>query len=600
MRKNTLRALYTVLIGLTIYSCSELTLPDQIGLKGTLSLPIRIGAINLNETLRERMKEAFPPDANEGGQKNITDSITIYNVNYPGQTVQTFCIYLPIEMTEDLNPNSFLKKIDEQIIKDMSTASTPIEFPGLAGMPVAGIDKFDIPPIKFTEIAQYVESISFNACNGNDASEGIGLIFYFDEIPPGLKMTIKCEELNIPATTKSLEKGKNIIFGNNADVSLKLEKYKYGDDVKLNFTMTLQSEDGSGNWNPDGYSYGTPFDVKGKMYFFREWTEASINMEAAINTFAKFKEDVGKFPKEAFDLSRLGTYLNGGFIFSKKLRVNIYMDCPTPDLINQLLPKLVLKAHYTNGPSDGEELYSGKLFVRPQPLNIDRYLNKKDGSYNSPYLPPGDTSEHNDEINMDVIKNIFQETPDNLYFLFNIDVKEDGGELKPLIIRRSEIENADTASVIRAVMMIMLPMSLEATGDGVNKSSISLPNMFGEKDDLFGRKEESKELFGNGNIDYIRLTIDFANPIFTDGYLSISKDGDGKDVLFPPDGIPLNGKKTVLNFTKKQFDIIENTYPIAPDIKIEINNGGMIEIPKDMAIMSIKFEMKGLVSVGDF
>jgi len=592
MRKSTLQALCAVLMGLFIYSCSEFVLPDQIGLKGTLSLPIRIGAANLNETIRERLKEAFPPDTNEDGQTSITDSITIYNVNYPGQMVQTFCIYLPIEMTEDLNPNSFLKKIDEQINADMNTASTPIAFPGYAGMSVAAISLIDIPPIKFTDIAQYVESIDFAACNGNDDSAGIGLIFNFDEIPLGLKMTIKCTELNISAT-KSLKPGENIIFGNDVGFSLKLGDYKYADAKELKFTMTLQTEDGTSSWNPVGYNPEEPINITGKMCFFREWTEAQIDLTTAINTFAKFTEDTGKFPKEAFDLSRLGTYFGGGFEFSEGLRVKIYMDCPHPELINQLVPKLILRALYTDGPADGEELYSGKLLVRSQPINIKNYLNKKDESYNKPYLPEGDTSEHDDEIVMDVIKHIFQNTPDNLYFLFNIDVEENG-ERKPLIIKRNDIENADAAGVIKATMMIMLPMSLVAEGKPDNtRSSISLPNMFGEEHDLFGR-EEPKELFSKGNIDYIRLIIDFSNPIFTGGYLFINENKD----LFP-EGIRLNGKRTVFDFTDEQIKKVEKDL-IKPDIQIEFDNGGTINIPKDMAIMSIKLEMKGLINVGDF
>jgi len=585
-------------MGLSIYSCSELILPKQVRVKGTVNLPIRAGAANLNEILKEELEKAFPADANEDGQKSIEDIIQVHNVNYPGQTVQTFFIYLPFEMTEDLNPNSFLKEIDKQIIKDMATASTPIKPtpPIRAGMPVAGLNLIDIPPIKFTEIAQYVKIIDFDPCEDNE-STGIGLSFYFDEIPLGLNMRIDCDELDIHAT-KPLKPCEKIIFGNNGPVSLNLEMYE-----ELTFNMSLQLENGSDFWIPDHYNIGDEINITGQMHFFREWTKAKINLTTAINKFSKFDENTGKFPKDAFSLSRLGNYFDGGFEFSDELEVKIYIECSGPNLIKDLGTKLVLRAMYTDGPGNEEnKLYDAPLVIPEKPINMDDYINEKDNSYNREKLPKGDEPEDDDQgIKKEIVKGIFQKMPEDLHFLFNIEVtdKEEDGTDKLLTITRADVENTDKANVIKTTMMILLPMTLIAEGnvDGT-RSAILLPDMLGKDDDLFGR-EEPKELFSKGEIEYIKMSIDFANPIFNGGHLFIKKDDESKeDVLFPPDGILLNNNRTELKFTKYQFDIIEEKL-IIPSIRIEIDNGGRISVPKNMAVINITVEMKGLINLGD-
>jgi len=586
MRKSIFQAIYTVLMGLFIYSCSGLTLPEQIGVKGTLNLPIRVGAADLNKTLREKIEEVF--SANE------QEDTKVYTVNYEGQTVQTFCIYIPIEMTEDLNPNSFLKTIDKQINDNIDTEPKEIDvqnliYPGFP-IPISEINLFNddnkIRPVSLNDIAGYVRTIVF------DKSSGIGLNFHFDKIPDGLKMKVECKEVNTKgqpisptplfSTTKPLCKGEDIKFGNDQPVTLQVSKYQ--DDARmLSFSIELQSADGSGSWSLDNFSFGEKIEIKGKMSFFHVWTNAEIDLAKALKASAEINNTYGKFPAGAFDLSRLRNYFDGGFDING-LEVNIYMDGP---VVNYFESKLLLMAQYDDEIGNKRErLYNEPLFINKEPIKIDRYLDKN-GFYNNQNLPDN-TSGYDGKIYDDTIANIFKATPNNLSFIFTIEAEE--GQY--LIITPEAFNDIDNSGAIRTTMMIMLPMVLKATGDNNEKSSIYLPNMFGEKDDLFGRKEP-KELFSKGKIDYIRLTIDFSNPIFTGGCLFINE----KKELFP-DGVRLDGKKIELNFTKEQLDIIEENL-IVPRIKIEIDDDGMISVPKDMAIMSIRLEMKGLINIGE-
>jgi len=586
MRKSIFQAMYTLFMSLFIYSCSELVLPEQIGIKGTLNLPIKAGAADLNQTLREKIEEVF--SANE--QENTK----VYTVDYIGQTVQTFCIYIPIEMTEDLNPNNFLKIIDDQINGgiNMPPKTIDIQIPS-GGIPIGDIktlfESSKIPSVSLADIAVYVKSIDFEKCNEENDLNGIGLNFYIKEkIPDGLEMIIKCEELCFSSAPVLLKQGDNIFGNKDKEFTLILDALYQNDIKKLNFAMEFQpAKNNPGypdTWNPV-YFGGATNRIKGEIRLFRNWKQAKIDLAKALKASAAI-EDFGKFPAEAFDLSRLKKYFDGGFDYNG-LEVKIYMDGPDPELIDYLGSKLLLRAQYGGKTgSDGDELYHETLFINKDPIKMDRYLDKN-GFYKDQHLPEN-TSEYDGKIDDETIVKIFKTMPSDLSFIFTIKAEED----KYLIITPDAFNNIDNSGAIRTTMMIMMPMSLKATGDSVNKSVISLPNMFGEKDDLFGRKEP-KELFSKGKIDYIRLIIDFSSPIFTEGCLFINKEKE----LFP-DGVRLNGNKIELNFTKEQLNIIEEKL-IVPDIKIEIDNGGTVSIPKDMAIMSIRFEIKGLINIGE-
>jgi hypothetical protein len=579
MRKTFFQAIYIVLMGLFIYSCSELILPKQVAVKGTVNLPARIGTAKLSSMLAKKIDDAFSVDAGDGTR--------VYNVDYRGQTVQTFCIYLPIEITEDLNPDDFLKTIDRQINAGIDAEPKKIDvsipYPG-PFIPIADIEIIDtIPSVSLAEIAQYVITIDFDACKEDGELAGIGINFHFTEIPDGLKMILECDELKFSSDAKPLKTGDNI-FGNEDDLTLALEEYK-NNNKQLNFDITLLSDGpipGMLDLSGSGLVLGDTIRIEGEMRFFYVWKEAKIDLASAIKASAKQDNLTGKFPKTAFDLSGLNDYLDGGFTFNN-LEARLYISGPSYDSINDLEAKLILSAQYD---SRNEELYNSVLFIDSRSTNIDDYLDENE-NYKVQHLP-GPSSAHNGEIKDETIANMFKAMPNELYFLYKIDVSE------ALIIRNSSANgtgNSGDGSKITTTMMIMLPISLTATGNGGEKSTISLPDMFG-KGELFGR-EEPEDLFDAADIDYIRMIIDISDQIFTNGYLFINKDKD----LFP-DGVRLNSKKIMLNFTNREVEEVRQKL-IFPDIKIEIDNDETINVPKNMGIVNIRFEMKGLINLGE-
>jgi len=600
MHKKLVLALCITLIGLSIYSCSELILPKQVKVKGTVDIPVRIGSASLSSVIAERIHNIFAAD---------TQSHTkVYTVDYKGQTVQTFCIYIPIEMTEDLNPNNFLKIIDKQINGEMKAEPRKIDMPIPYGSPIGminllgdnnkgddneGADNMNLH-VSLKEIAAYVVTIDFDKCK-ETVDSGIGINFHFDTIPDNeLKMKVECKEVDIstgkPTMTifsdsKPIKTGENI-FGN--DKPLRLEVNEYQDDRRvLYFTIELQSPDGSAFFTPKGYSIGDMIEIKGEMRLFRAWTEAQIDLAKALKASATDDNIFGRFPAEAIDLSELNKFFGGGFEFNG-LEIKIYMDGPDPRSINNLGAVLDFNAQYHNDKENKdlyEELYYDDLFINSESIKLTDYLNK-DGSYKSKDLP-GNVSEYEDNINEETIAHIFKAMPANLFFIYRIKVADD----KLLTIYPDVFDDIDDTGAIKTTMMIMMPMSLIATGDDEKRSTIFLSDILG-KTDLFGR-ENAEDLFNTEDIDYIRMSIVFFNQIFSKGYLFINEDKD----LFP-EGVKLKGKKTTAYVGHKEFEKMREKL-IFPDIRIEIDNGETVNIPKKVGMVDIKFEMKGLVKLGE-
>jgi len=594
MRGKVFQAISVVLMGLFIYSCSELILPKQVEVKGTLNVPISAGAANLGSLLAERIRAAFPEDLQ--GAK-------VYDVNYSGQTVQTFCIYFPIEITEDINPDHFLKTIDEQInagIADPIEIKVPIPLPpgippGISiPMPIhIPIDKIEdnfvnIQDVSLAAMARYVRYIYFDKCNGANDSAGIGINFNFTKIPAGLQMILECDELGFSGQPKTLKVGDNI-FGNKNDLwPLDLSNY-IDDGEKLRFKVKFQSDDPAhrdeliiNNLEPGNL-------IEGEARFFYRWTKAEIDLAAAIKASPDIDDNLtGKFPDTAIDLSEMSKYFKGGLTFND-LEFKIYMDGPTADVnvINSLQAKLQLNAQYSTTEETFEKpVYDHYLIVNPEPLNLDDYLDND--SYTEPDLPEY-SPENNGGINNETVKDVFSAMPADLFFTYKI-------ELADLLIITpdmfsDDVGNSAEGSKITAAVMIMLPMSLTATGDDDNKSIISLPDMFGNGD-LFGR-EEPEDFFKAADIDYIIMTVDFTNKIFTNGNLFINENND----LFPQ-GVSLNGTRTVLFLANEQIEKIRREL-IKPDIRIEIDKDGTINVPKSMGVFNIKFEMKSRINLGE-
>ena len=325
---------------------------------------------------------------------------------------------------------------------------------------------------------------------------------------------------------------------------------------------------------------------KGEMRFFRKWTSATIDLSKAVKSSSTIEDDLkGQFPDTAFDLSQLRKYLYGGFIFDD-LEVKIYMDGPNPGVINALEAKLVMEAEFKGETRD---LYDDVLFISLEPMKLDDHLNKA-GSYKDPHLP-GNT-EHNN-INGDTTSDIFRTMPDDLFFKYHIVIDDD----KKLIVDQGTFADAEDAgenSKITTMLMIMLPMTLTATGEYESMSAILFPDMLGHSD-LFGRKSE-EERVKTGGIDYIRVTVDFTNQIFSKGHLFITENKE--DDIFPK-GIKLTGKRTVVYAAEEEFKRIQKKLIYPDHIRIELDNGEKVNIPKKTGIVGIKFEMKGLFKLGE-
>jgi len=98
MQKKLL--IFFIFISLVFYSCLDYNLPEKIKLEleASVNLPIKTATGNWISALVSSLKNKFP------------DDIEIYNVNH-GQDIQALCVYMPIEISETLNPDDYLDTI---------------------------------------------------------------------------------------------------------------------------------------------------------------------------------------------------------------------------------------------------------------------------------------------------------------------------------------------------------------------------------------------------------------------------------------------------------------------------------------------------------
>jgi hypothetical protein len=110
------KLLFIILVSFVFASCLDYSLPEKIELdiEGSIDLPIKTSTSNWGSMLAKTLKKAFPESMEEMGK-----GIEVYNVNY-GQDVQAFCVYIPIEISDSLNPGDHMEDIDKLI--DMDTA----------------------------------------------------------------------------------------------------------------------------------------------------------------------------------------------------------------------------------------------------------------------------------------------------------------------------------------------------------------------------------------------------------------------------------------------------------------------------------------------
>jgi hypothetical protein len=98
MKKKLL--IFFIFVSLVFYSCLDYTLPERLKLEleGSVDLPVKTATGNWISALVSSLGDKFP------------DDIEIYNVNH-GQEIQALCIYMPIEISETLNPDDYMDKI---------------------------------------------------------------------------------------------------------------------------------------------------------------------------------------------------------------------------------------------------------------------------------------------------------------------------------------------------------------------------------------------------------------------------------------------------------------------------------------------------------
>jgi hypothetical protein len=601
MRKKCALIWCAILVGV-IFSC---VLPKNVEVSGTIKVPLNVKVTNVNVLLNEIMEKSFPSDREE------TKNTKVYQVDYQGQTIETFCIYIPMEMTEDLNPNHFLRTINTQINDGLSydpkhvSMSVPPEaflLPPDEKYPFPLDDAnniADISEIDLNEIARYVISIEFNECDNSFYSsnpsdkpaEGIGLDFYFEKLLPGIVMTLKCEQLSIEES-KPLVEGHNI-FGNNKPLKGE-DKFAMGDEggvTELTFKIFLESDNKDDtSILPIDMSNLTPEDdviYEGDIIFFHNWKKATIDMREAV-----IGEEglIGQFPQnheKGFDLSELGKYIDGFTFEGMESRMYI-----SGSPISGLDPGLILSAKYNDkeGSPRDDTLYCGSFAIDSIPLVLDdNYITNE--YYNRKHLPGIDDNQPEFIINQDNLTKIFLTMPDNLFFGYKIIIDDEVDIYPEYFV---DDPDAFDSSKVTPALLIMLPIHLTATKDD---STISLPDMFGNMKDLFGR-DKPETLFESMDIKTITMSIEFLEPFFTGGSLFLDGDKETAPLLFYPDGIKLGGKKMAVDFDKTQRDIVEQQL-IKPNIWFKFKEDEEVIVPKKLGVVSIGFEVGGIYNLGD-
>jgi len=98
MQKKLL--LFIIFISFVFSSCLDYSLPKKVELETEVSLgfPVKTSFSNWASSLVKSLGDQFP------------ENVEIYNVNYgSSQAVQAFCVYIPIPITDTLNPKEYLK-----------------------------------------------------------------------------------------------------------------------------------------------------------------------------------------------------------------------------------------------------------------------------------------------------------------------------------------------------------------------------------------------------------------------------------------------------------------------------------------------------------
>jgi hypothetical protein len=124
MRKKLVLALCIILLSLP-FSCSELILPKNIDIHGTLDLSIKVVSDNWGNAVASVLKKAFI--GNYEKIDKVDFDAEVYDVNY-GQAEQIFLISMYSEMTNHLNPAEYLKEAGEFLYQKNTTEKFDISY----------------------------------------------------------------------------------------------------------------------------------------------------------------------------------------------------------------------------------------------------------------------------------------------------------------------------------------------------------------------------------------------------------------------------------------------------------------------------------------
>ena len=111
MRGKSFMFIIAISTGLVFFSCSDITWPKRVEIQGKMNLLVKLVSGNWGAAFTNVLQDAFS-NSNDMSADNL--KVEVYNVNY-GQSAQTFCIYLHNEISNTLNPDDYLKGIEEKL-----------------------------------------------------------------------------------------------------------------------------------------------------------------------------------------------------------------------------------------------------------------------------------------------------------------------------------------------------------------------------------------------------------------------------------------------------------------------------------------------------
>jgi len=479
----------------------------------------------------------------------------------------------------------------------------------------------DADPVSLADVAGSLYWLEFGKCyndsgtpivnSDGDPTAGIGINMYFDKLSPALesqmKMSVVCKELHFAENNAKLLCQGNNVFGNNDalenDTKLllnnSLEPAPAPDAVtQLTFEFKLLSAYENENvLRLAMVEAGTELVISGAAKFFQNWKKAAVNMKNALKENSSvtggFSDGTfgGGFPDTAkgekpIDLSILNKYLAGFSFKAEDVAAKVYLSGPDNTAIQSLNlntmadTKIKIDAYYNAGDTvtilpENKLILDKKHVVIEQ--NTDDYI--KNGSYKLPDLPEGGNSIEN-------FDKIINAKPKNLSFKFE-------GRLPEVLIVIPEMfmditDNArETADAIAAAVLMKINLRLTADNDG---SKIMFPEMFEGKKDLLGRDSLAEDsVFTSVNVEYLKLTVDFAGTFFTGATLFLEQ--DSAKMLFPK-GITIDGSAITVDINNNNFEFINNNF-IKPDLRLEFKKDATISVPRNMGLTGFKIEAKG-------